>query len=560
VLPETRRIFLPAIVTLSILLVLTTAGIILATTPNSIIIVSATSSSVETSGYQLIQYPLPNGSSAPFAIASDPSGKIWVAEQGSNQIASFDPAFKVFQEYSIPTSNSEVSSIAADNASIVWFTELNSNRLGEWNRGVIKEYNVPGTEISVGGQDQVQSCGPTAVVPNGSGRIWVICIFSNQIDEFFPVNDTFHSFNLPVFESGPAGLVFDNSGNFWFTAADAGMLGHGIVSQLVNNTSNGITEFPPLNSTYEFTFQESTSFLGGTKNVRSSLPTPSGIALAPDGNTLWISEHVDSSFDSFNVGSQSLDRFWTSKTDDAFGYSVSLPNGIAVDGHGIVWIAEHYGNKIAEFDPINDSLTEFVVPCCTSTSAGVYTLTLGKNGTVWFVEIFGNAIGELKPDPSPASITLQLNQNPVQVTPTRSTIIHVTLIQKAPSNYSSNIQLDVSGISSTGALAGLQANFSSASMQLVGSQAGTSNLRITIEPSLKPGSYYLTVGARESAKDVIYSTILKLVVPAPAANQLFLYGAIVGGAASVVVILFLAFRLWSSRRGLRSSSRLRRRS
>ena len=210
-------------------------------------------------------------------------------------------ASSIFQEYNIPTPNSGLSSIAADNTSAIWFTELNSNRLGEWHDGVIKEYTIPGAEISVGGKNQVQACGPTSVVPDRSNDIWVICIFSNQIDEFFPANGSFFSFNLPVFQSGPAGLVFDQYGNFWFTAADAAMLGHGIVSQLVNNTSDGITEFPPLNNSYVFNFQESTNFLGDTRNVQSSLPTPSGIALTLDGNTLWISEHVDSSFDSFNI-------------------------------------------------------------------------------------------------------------------------------------------------------------------------------------------------------------------------------------------------------------------
>jgi virginiamycin B lyase len=524
-----------------------------------IIWVSATQSNF--SSYQILQYPLPTGSSAPFAITSDSSGKIWVAEQGSNQIGSFDPASNVFEEYNIPTPTSGVSSIAADNSSAIWFTELNSNRLGEWHDGVIKEYNVPGVEISVGGKNQVEACGPTSVLPDRSNDIWVICIFSNQIDEFFPANRSFLTFNLPVFQSGPAGLVFDHEGNFWFSAADAAMLGHGIASQLENNTSHGITEFPPLNNSYVFTFQESTNFLGDTRNVQSSLPTPSGIALTPDGNTLWISEHVDSSFDSFNIQSQSLDRFWTSKTNNAFGFTVSLPNGIAVDNQGNVWIAEHYGNKVAEFDPVKNELTEYEVPCCASSSAGVYALTLGQNGTVWFVEIFGNAIGELKPDPSPANLSIELPQTPIQITSGGSGVISLTFVQSAPSNYTNEIRFDISGISDTGTLSGVQANFSSSSMSLLGSQNGTSDLKLTMEPSLKPGNYYLTVSARVDSRNVIYSTILKLEVVGTSTNQLFLYGAAVGGAVSVIVILFLAFRMRAGKRGfVGSSSKSRRRS
>ena len=65
---------------------------------------------------------------------------------------------------------------------------------------------------------------------------------------------------------------------------------------------------------------------------------------------------------------------------------------IAVDSQGVVWVAEHYGNKIAEYNPANHEMVEYDVPCCQSTSAGVYTLTLGKNSTVWFVEIFGKLV------------------------------------------------------------------------------------------------------------------------------------------------------------------------
>ncbi|MGI0080557.1 MAG: virginiamycin B lyase family protein, partial [Nitrososphaerales archaeon] len=303
--------------------------------------------------YQIIQHTLPNGSSEPWAITTDNAGRVWFVEQGSNQLGMLEPLTGNITEYSIPTPNSTVISVATDGLGNVWLTELTANKLGELESGStsIVEYPVPGAPYQIAGHMQFQSCGPSGVVPDSSGRIWVICIFSNQIDEFFPGNGTFLSFDLPVYQSGPAGLVFDRQGNFWFTAADADMLGHGVVSQLQNGTSNGITEFAPKNQTYSFTFEHALGPLGPYQNDTSSLPTPSGISLAPDGNTLWITEHVDSSFDSYNIQSKNLVRYWTSKTNGAFGYSVSFPNGIAVDKEGNVWISEHYGNKIAEFNP-----------------------------------------------------------------------------------------------------------------------------------------------------------------------------------------------------------------
>ena len=122
------------------------------------------------------------------------------------------------------------------------------------------------------------------------------------------------------------------------------MLGKAVIAQLKNGTSDGITEFAPINQTYVFEFSQQTSFLGGTTETKLSLPTPSGIAMDSDGR-LWVTEHIDSSFDSYDPSSGSLVRYWTSQTDDDYGFKVTFPNGIAVAKNGTVWIAEHYGNR-----------------------------------------------------------------------------------------------------------------------------------------------------------------------------------------------------------------------
>ena len=480
----------------------------------------------------------------------------------------FNPLTNETTEYNIPTPNSTATNIAADSQGDIWFSELTSNKLGEWRDGSIVEYPIPGGTVLVAGQSEEQACGPTQVVPDKLGHIWVICIFSNQIDEFFPGNDTFYSFDLPIFQSGPAGLVFDNSGNFWFTAADSNMIGRGIISELENGTSDGITEFAPLNQTYTFTFQKTMNLEGQTKSEKSSLPTPSGIALSPDGNTLWISEHVDSSFDSYNIKTGSLDRYWTSNTENQYGYPISFPNGIAIDSSGTVWIAEHYGNKVAEFDPSTDSLTEYAVPCCGSSIAGVYTLTLGKNGTIWFVEIQGNAIGELAPifgrQQGGGTVDLQLGESQISMKATSSAIVPINVAYDAPGSNGTTVNLDISGMSSTGALQNLAASFNPSVFQISGSGNETGALDLS-GSSLKPGVYDLTISARAYNDTVIYSRILKLVVVGSSSttyNGLLIYGAVIGIVFSLIVIGALA--LFQNKRRVRrapsASSRRQRRS
>jgi virginiamycin B lyase len=466
----------------------------------------------------------------------------------------FNITTNTFKEYSIPTPNSTAGSVTVDSSGNVWFTELTANKLGELPSASskISEFTIPNASFSISGLSHPVSCGPIGVIAGPRNSLWIMCLFSNQIDEFFPTNSTFDSFDLPSFQSGPAGLVFDHSGNFWFTAADVNMIGHGVVSELRNNTSNGITETAPVNSTYRFTFAHTIDFIGHTENITSSLPTPSGIAISPDGRTLWITEHVDSSFDSYNIATQSIDRYWLSQTYGAFGYPISFPNGVAVDGNGNVWIAEHYGNRVAEYNPTTGRLTEYKVPCCGAESAGVYTLTLGKNGTVWFVEILGDAIGELSPVSTPQqSFAVSVPTVPVSINTSigSSVNVPVSIDYSINSSTKTTLSLNVSGVSYSGALPVGSYNFQSSSIQVSGSGSTSDNLTIS-SSSLNRGIYYLTVSATPSSGNAIYSSIVKLVVghggPSGSSSysQLIIYGTAIGiiVAIAVVAVLSLAKR------------------
>lgn len=510
-------------------------------------------------GYEMIQYPLPNGSSWPFELATDSLGHIWVVEQQSNQLGMFNPSTLTWQEYSIPTPDSTPNAVAVDASGNVWVTGLTSNKLAVLRNGSSQmiEYSIPNRTVTLANLVEPLTCGPIEVQVGPNQNIWIFCDFSNQIDEFFPANSTFAQYNLPVWYSGPVGLAFDKEGNFWFTAADANMLGHAVVSELRNGTTDGITEFAPMNSTYVFTFNHPTDLTGDTSNITSSLPTPAEIAFGPDGTTLWITEHVDSSFDSYNTVTKSLDRYWLSQTYMEYGYPIAFPNGLAVDSSGNVWMAEHYGNKVAEFDPTTGTLTEYAVPCCssvpyTSPGAGVYWLTIGKGGTIWFVEIYGDKIGELEPINSAQSVNFNVANNVVSFGNNQHSSATVP-IQVEYSGLSSEngteIKLSVAGTSSNGTLVGMKGQFSPETINV--SQSGTvsSNLTLT-DQSLKPGIYDLTITANLTGSNTIYSTILKVEVGAPNFSTLIAYGAVVAviASATVVVLMSRRRRLFGHRR------------
>ena len=398
------------------------------------------------------------------------------------------------------------------------------------------------------------ACGPGAVLPDPSGTVWVACLFSNQIDEFIPAEGDFASYDLPVFQSGPAGMLLDGKGGLWFTAADSDMLGKATVSQLQNGTSEGITEFAPLNQTYLFRSNHTSSFLGGSEIITSSLPTPSGIAMDSSGK-LWITEHVDSSFDSYDVATQSLVRYWTSQTFGAYGFSVSFPNGIAIGPDGTVWIGEHYGNRIAAFIPSSETMTEYPVPCCNSSIAAVYSVAVGPDGGLWFVEIAGNAVGEMVPVPHSPALTMSLPSAHFAVDSHGTVTIPVRVSEAVAGGKPMNLSLSLSGISATGSPQNMTAGFTKAEVAIApGSQAST-NLTLSLE-GVDPGVYYLTLGARSPGGE-IRSAILKLTV---ASGQSYPTGLLVPIVAAAVaatgVAGYLIARRAQRRPGRRRSLRI----
>ena len=503
----------------------------------------ATSISIfQNPAYRIVEHPLPTGSSGPLGISSDNLGRIWFVEVQSNQIGMFDPATNSFSEFNVPTTNSLLEQIAVDKFGNVWFTELDSNQLGELKNGTqtILEFMIPRGQ-------QVLPCGPVGITTSSDGNVWITCMFSNQIDEFSPINETYSTFDIPLFHSAPVQIVFDPQGNLWFTAADVDMLGFAVVTHLKNGTSNGIQEFAPVNPTYLTTVtlpqnlpnQSAHSYKQSMIQGVTSISSPTGLAISPDGSTLWITEHTTSSFDRYNIQSKTLIKYWTSQTHNA-GYTTSLPNGVAVDNQGYVWIAEHYGNKIAEFNPSTEQLIEYPIPCLQQGIAGTLYLTLGKNSAVWFSEFIGDAIGEIEQVESGLTLSLDIGMSIASIESGGNITLPITLTLAGSEETSSSIDLDISGISATGFLQNLVARFNPSKLTLSHSDAGNSSLMLKAN-GIGPGIYYLTVNAKLSLTGAIYSTILKLTVQSNSDFRTPPFGGVIIVVASIAVIgsLFL---------------------
>lgn len=490
-------------------------------------------------GYRVVQHPLPVAGSQPWTITTDPAGRIWFVEQAGNRIGMFDPSSGSFSEFRIPTRGALPQGISVDPGGNVWFVEVNASRLGELPSGSdsILEFGIPRGTAGL-------ACGPVGVTATAV-RVWITCEFSNQIDEFNPATRSYEEFPLPVAFSAPLMTLFDAEGNFWFTAADSNMLGYVTTAELRNGTSAGIDEFAPVNQTYPWTFSSPVTQV----LLQSSLEIPSQIAFSPDGSSIWITEHGASTFDRLDVSSRVLVKYWTPKPESS-SYPNSLPNGVAVDSSGIVWMAVHYGNAIARFDPSSSQLIEYQIPCCSGGLAATLYLTLGGGGTVWFTEFNGNALGELIPDSSVLGPSIMVSAGAATVGSSASITALFTLSLPNSARSPEAAHLSVTGITGSGSLQNATASFYPQQMELTPGTNSTSQIRISTG-GLRPGAYYLTVSARLEGLNATESLLIMMNVQGgQSLGQLeLLYALAVGAVASAGVVGVLAY---GSRRRLRT--------
>lgn len=513
-------------------LTFTVATILLSQAPTPSIATASSRTQIQTAQfvpYMITQHKLPTGSAQPWTITSDTSGRIWFVEQSSNQVGMYDPTTDSFQEYPIPTPSSFPQGIAVGPDGSVWFVEVSTSKLGVLAKGAnqIVEYPIPKGPLGL-------SCGPIGVTPR-IDAVWLTCEFSNQIDEFQTSTRTFNRFELPVPFSAPLAILFDPAGNFWFTAADAQSLGYAITARLQNGTSNGIQEIAPTNATNRYTFTNPLQ----SQPIITSLSYPSQLAFGPDGGSLWITEHSGSTFDRYVISTKSLVKYWTSRPNARF--PSSLPNGLAVDDKGIIWITEHYGNVIARFDPVVEQLTEYQIPCCSTSPAVTFYLTIDRMGTIWFSEFNGDAIGELVPEANQVGPSLTLAPSAATISSGSSATFSVSVSLPPGGPATSSVVLGISGITFSGALSNATATFTPSVLNVATGQTATSTLVIT-NKGLYPGVYYLTVGGRVVGQNLTESLILKLTVSGGGAQTFELYALAVGGVASVAVIASLAYR------------------
>ena len=267
------------------------------------------------------------GLAAPYGIAVDAAGNVWVASfQGRGAVSEFNASGVPISPAAGFTGGglAEPVAIAIDAAGNAWMANTFGN-------GSISELNSsgvplsPATGFTAGGVNT-----PNAIAIDVAGNVWIANAGANSVSELYPSGAAVSP--AAGFTGGgintPVAIAIDGASNVW-TA----------------NLNNSVSE---LNS--------SGMALSPAAGFTDGLDLPSAIAIDGAGN-VWIANGANcasidcvSSISEFNSSGTQMSLFPFTGVGGATSVPVlSNPAGIAIDGAGDVWVANAGNSSVTEF-------------------------------------------------------------------------------------------------------------------------------------------------------------------------------------------------------------------
>jgi virginiamycin B lyase len=482
-------------------------------------------------------------------------------------------------EYKLPAICEMPLGIAVDDGK-VWYVSTENGTIGAYNiqqNSFAKEVPIPVWKSRLNHLDFSQVW---AIKPDGKGNIWFTDEKQNAVWKYIESSQTFDMYKVPTAPKAfdttyPVSLDFDLNGNIYFVGIRSTSLWFGEVAKMRNGTSNGISAIPmpvdkfsgidpTLISTGSLAvdndrnavwvsmlaFQKRGEILRydiGTKTFKvfdmpEELASPVGLVVDNSGN-LWITDHGTSIFYKLDTSTGNITKFVTSKAsprifgigsvgsnttsnsniniNDAPAGAYTLPYWIQKSGDGSLWFNEHTGNKIAKFDPINNTMIEYWIPTqnklfgmCQNNNAAdknnnqkcgianALQFSVGQNkddsNQIWFTEWSENKIGKVNVQKQlPFRVSIPIKEVAVK----RGESLEVKVNIDTSTNQ--RIRMIAAGtFTPTGDLGNSTGSFSEESFSL--STGNTKQISYIFTPSshLKAGVYTLMIGAEND--DVSY--------------------------------------------------------
>ncbi len=436
----------------------------------------------------------------------------------SSVIPSQNPYLK---EYSLPD-NTAPNGLVVDKNGTVWITPSKSDLLYSLDKNSeLKNYEIKDNNLEFANSGQNTTMVWT-VVQDKNGIIWFSPLGTKSIWRFDPVTDVFHA--IPS-EAGSAFQMKTDTenGDIWFTTLSGDALcvivknsstseGYRISAFDLGNDTAPAGLFLQHNSIWvtEITTQKIVEFkidrqngavVGITKikeipaNNQTLLSSPTDLIVSND--TIWLTEHGTSFLTEYNLANDDIVRYPTSQ--NAY-HATTLPFWIRSINNGKdLWFNEHEGNKLALFDTVNHTLTEYDIPSKPKDGYLTYPLNISNdpndNMILWFAEWNTNKLGRIDGHVQvPFSISADSNQ--ITLNPDASKAVVVNLKIDGASPYSENhVVLNASSSMVPAAGFGnVDVSFSPDTLDLSSSHHAQLTLRNYSAP---PGNYTLGISASD---------------------------------------------------------------
>lgn len=348
------------------------------------------------SNHYIKEYKIPTPCTQPLAITSDPIGNLWFTQTNTGQVAKFDPKTEQFTEYENPRwpqgSRSMMWGIDYSPDASLWFTDEATD--GIWKFSISDE-KYERTDYPTSGDSLPQRLsveGSQIIVNDFTGSKLTFLDIVQKTEGI-----SFLNIPSPVENSVTAAFTVDSNKDIWYT--NWVFQGGGVLAKLDQTKMMDLGQ----NKTDLFDVIDIYTFPPG-------MNTPNGIASDDDGK-IWIVDTSSNFFFSFEPETESFTKFITSAPQpSSYGNSsgivktpVSRPYWAVFDEDGKLVFNEQTANRIGIFDPVKESLVEYMVPSnnpnwadCEGIDdcglAQIFDFTiLGDN--IWFTEWVENNIG-----------------------------------------------------------------------------------------------------------------------------------------------------------------------
>jgi hypothetical protein len=273
-----------------------------------------------------------------------------------------------------PTSLSGPGGITVDSDGGIYVTD--GNRALHYPAGSIIADRVYGQNGSFGGNNHMSLSasslwGPSAVALDSTGGLYIADTDDNRVLHYpigsttpdmvygqngsFISNDADHGGLSATSLYQPAGLAVDNGGGLY----------------VADSQNNRVLHYPAGSTTADRVYGQNGSFTSNAANLggvsATSLSKPVGIAVDASGG-LYIADAVNNRVLHFPAGSTTADRVYgqggsfTSNMANQWGVSatsLSGPGGVAMDGHGGLYIADGGNSRVLHY-PAGSTVADVV--------------------------------------------------------------------------------------------------------------------------------------------------------------------------------------------------------